>query len=155
MQTKRPSDRAIRNLAETINNRLFKLKYDNQAIKYNSQDIIKLLNLVSCIEEIPAELKCNWGYAIISMTTMKEAFNTFGTRGNKLQQQNKQTMTSSVIVVDNNDNVVNKQMIKFMIPQTTNPAKNAFLNKCKQIRKDFNSNNTNILCINKTTSRMS
>ncbi len=86
---------------------------------------------------------------------MKQRFNKIGIRKNNIQQQNKQTMCSSVIVVDNNNNVLNKKMLKSMIPQTSNPAKNAFINKCRQIRTDFNLNNTNILCIDKKLTRMS
>ncbi len=155
MQTKRPTDRSIRNLADQVYDRMFHQKYDNKIIKYTQQDIIQFLNLMSQKPDVTDPIKCYWGDAIISMPSMKSCFNQMGIRGNKLQQQGKQTMCSSVMVLDGNNNIVNKKMIKDIIPQKSNPCKNAFVKKCKQIRTDFNANNTNILCNDETLTRMS
>ncbi len=155
LQTMRPHPNTISNLADRINQNLFHRKYDNKIVKYNSADIIKLLNRVSQKPEIPQELKHNWGDAIISAPSMKACFDKFGIRGNKLQQQNKEAIGSSMMVLDNNNNVMNTNYLKWMIPQTSNPGKNSFIEKCKQIRVNFDTNNSNILCNAETLRRMS
>ncbi len=155
LPTVRPDQSTIRYLANDIYNRMFHRKYNQRIIKYNSDDIIYLLNLLSQKDEIPQSLQFRWGDAVISAPAMKQCFNNFGVRGNKLQQQTKQAMASSVIVFDNNHNVTNAKHLKWMIPHTSNPGKNSFISKCAKIRADFDSNNTNILCVDEIRSRMS
>ena len=153
----RPTTRTIYNLGNDILERLFNKRYRNNIIRYNQEDIIKLLNYVSNNSTfIPDNLQTPWGDAIHTIASgAKSALHKIGTRGTSIQQQNKESIVSSLTLIDANNNIMNKKLLDSIVPHKSRVGGNKFINKCKSIRMDFNAGNKNILCAIKTFTRNS
>ena len=139
---KRPSSNTIYRLG----NKIKKFLFEQDDYYYHTDDIILLLNYVSKDDKIPNTLKILWGDAITSMITIKESIHKIGVRGNKLKQQNKQSIISSLIILDDNNKILNEGIVQQMIPQKGRTNKKNFIKHCKQIKRNFILGNTDILC---------
>ena len=147
--TRRPSNTTIYNHGITIINFLYHKSYNNQNILYNARDIISLLNYISKDISTPNELKIPWGDAIQAACAAKTAVHKIGVKGNKLQQQTKQSIISSFIVLDENKNIINKSLINKIAPHKAPQCKRKYIYECADIRGKFNDEIINILCNNK------
>ena len=121
-------------------------RYD---IKYNAADIIDLLNLLGQHRDIPEDIRFAWGDSILSLAAAKDGVHKIGVRGNQIQRQNKEAIVSSMVVLDIDNNIMNKQWLKNMAPHKSDRGKREFVKKCVNIRKEFNKGNIDILCENK------
>ena len=75
-----PSDETIRQLGNTIIQRLFHKRYQNEIIRCRTQDIVKLVNYVSTNStHIPDDIQIHWGDAIATLSSPKEVLHKFGT----------------------------------------------------------------------------
>ena len=87
---KRPEYNSINNLGRFILKSLFESRYDNDRIKYNGDDIIQLLNDVgSRLTNDASELKFNWGDALSSQASAKQAVHNMSIRGSAIKHHNK------------------------------------------------------------------
>ena len=147
--TKRPHRNNITRLKDTVINRLFN-KIDNndgRIVKYDIDDIVNVLNKIGVHSNIPEELRMPWGDAIRSIQSTQNGLQQIGIRGHKLQMQNKQAMVSGMIVFDDNGNICNRKLLQNMLPHKSNKGGNNFIDKCGRIRRDFDENKTDNLCI--------
>ena len=144
----RPTEKTIYNLGNTIIKRLFHQKYRGNIIRYNQDDITRLLNFVSMNSTfIPQNIQTPWGDAIKTISLgSKTALHQIGTRGTTTQQHNKEAIVSSFIVLDENKNIVNKKLLRNIIPHRSRNGGNKFINKCYNIRKEFNDGHSDLLC---------
>ena len=143
----RPSQSAIRYLGRSVIQSLFHKQYQGNKIKYNKEDIIQLLNFIGTRIEGIYDMKFNWGDAVLSLSAPKQALHDIGVRGNAIKHHNKQAIISSHVVFDENDNVLNKKWLKNMAPHKSDKGATKYVNKCIDIRREFNKGFTDILCI--------
>ena len=143
-----PSDETIRQLGITIIQRLFHQTYRNAILRYRVQDIIKLLNYVSNNSTyIPDEIQLPWGDAITTLRALQATLHKFGVRGSVTAQHNKQAIVSSLIVTDENKNILNRKLLNDFVPHKSWHGTNTFLQKCKRLREEFD-DNTSGICVN-------
>ena len=141
---KRPSN--IPTQGRSILKSLFGSRYDGYKIKYNKADIIALLNYVgSRCNEVP-DMNFKWGDALLAKASTREAVHDIGVRGSQLKHYNKQAIISSNVVPDENNNCMNTGFIKELCPQKSRPGKNAYFDKCVNIRQQFNAGIIDVLC---------
>lgn len=146
--TARPSTQTIYNLGDTIINRLFHKRYNGHIIRYNTEDIIQLLNYVSTnTTHIPDDINTRWGDAIATISAPKYTLHKFGIRGQSYQQQNKQAIISSLIVKDNAGNITNKKLLRNMLPHKSTKGAHLFIDKCRTLREEFDKESTGILVL--------
>lgn len=148
---KRPEYHTINALGRSVLKSLFDSKHTSNniqyRIKYNKQDIVQLLNYIgSRLSNDVSELKFNWGDSIISQASAKQAVHNIGVRGGAIKHHNKQAIISSQVVLDENNNCLNKRWIKDMCPHKSDKGTAAYSNKCINIRKEFDAGSTDILC---------
>ena len=155
VSTKRPTTSSIYNLGRMIIKRMFSMQWNGYTIKYNEEDIYRLLNFVSRQQQIPSSMKHPWGDAILSVDSAEKRMKQIGTRGTKLQQQNKQSLVSGLMVLDTNNNIMNKKLLDKIVPHKSRQGGNDFTSKCKEIRISFDNNNSKTLCIDKKYTRNS
>ena len=127
MQTKRPSHNSIYKLGDRIIKSLFTKKYKTINITYQTYDIIKVIKYVSKSVYIPYELKLLWCDAIQTIYAVQNSVHNIGVRGCKIQQQNKQAIISSMIILDNEINVKNNGIINNIAPHKSRNGKNKFI----------------------------
>ena len=153
---KRPSQNQIYALGRNIKNRMFYQRgNDGRIIKYGSEDIIRLLNYVSNQNEIPQSVRIPWGDTVRSSKSQKAAMRAMRVRGTRLQQQNKQAVFSSAIALDENNNIMNKRLLYNMVPHRSKHGKLSFIERCRDIRVQYDGDNSNILCLDTTFTRNS
>ena len=143
MLSVRPHVSTIRNLADTVIDRMFNQMRGGRVIKYNGEDILKLLNYISRrgAADIPNHLKGPWGQMIASQISQKECMHTMGVRGHKLIRQNKEAIIGSALVLDQNHNIMNKKWIREMLPHRNESAAREALTKIHGLRQEFDSGN--------------
>ena len=108
------------------------------------------MNYLSTKKQIPNELQILWGDAIKSMISIKNSLNKVGIRGNQLQQQNKQAILCSMIILnDDNKTIQNRKILNQIIPQKNISCKDNYIQTCIDIKSEFNKENIKILCLEK------
>lgn len=143
----RPSTQTIYNLGETIITRLFHKRYNGHIIRYTAADIVQLLNYISTnTTHIPDDINTRWGDAIMTVSAPKAVLQQFGIRGTAEQQHNKQAIVSSLIVTDDNGNIINKKFIRNMLPHKSTKGAYSFMDKCGKLRNKFENECCGILC---------
>ena len=144
---KRPEYHTINALGRSVLRSLFESRYNNARIKYNKNDIVQLLNYIgSRVSNDVSELKFNWGDALLSQASAKQAVHDIGTRGSAIKHQNKQAIISSQVVFDENNNCLNKSWIKELCPHKSRKGAVAYSDKCLNIRKEFDAGSRAVLC---------
>ena len=73
----------------------------------------------------------------MTISSPKETLHKFGIRGQALQQQNKQAIISSLIVQDNNGNIMNKKSLRNLLPHKSTKGANSYIDKCGLLRREF------------------
>ena len=109
-----------------------------------------MLNEIGNNNNAPGSIRFPWGAVLVSSASAKQAVHDIGTRGNKLKQQNKQVVANSTVVLDNDDNIVNKKWIKSIAPHSSKPGTDVFVDKTIFMREEFNMGLRNILCDDKS-----
>ena len=69
-----------------------------------------------------------------------------GTRGSLTQMQNKEAIVSSAIALNNNNDILNKPMLRKLTPHKSYHGHADFVEKCRAHRVAFNSGHSDILC---------
>ena len=95
---------------------------------------------------IPDELKVPWGDAIRTLRSAKATLHKFGTPGSATAQHNKQAIVSTLIVQDENKNILNRNLLKEFVPHKSDNGTNQFIRKCKRLREEFNTETYGYLC---------
>ena len=115
-------------------------------IRYNTEDIVKLLNYVSNNStHIPDDISAHklhgemlfWQYQHQKTYYIKGEY--------EVKQPNNTTNKQHLIVKDNNDDIKNKKLLKKLTPHKSLNGKKAFITKCKGLLDDFDNNICNVL----------
>ena len=154
--TKRPTRCQIYELGQRINERLFHQRSnDGRIIKYEAEDIIRLLNYVSNKNDIPQSLRVPWGDTSVASNHKNKRYVLWehedpncSNRTNRRYSRAPSYWTKTTIYWTNGC------YIKWA-PHRNSAGKRVFINRCKQIRLQFNVDNTNILCLDPKFTRNS
>lgn len=119
----------IQRHARELHKKLFK----SGSYKYTLTNIVTLLNQVSGYEETPHN-DIKWGYAVLSMIAIQNMFNQLGTRGTHKLQQVKQGIAAAMLYL-NGDKIMNKPLLKAVLPHKDNHARNDWIDKCIDRRR--------------------
>ena len=129
----KPSDRTIYRVANKIISSLRQDKY-----KWDINCIISLFNIISTKVQ---DNKIRFGDCIGAVQQLKTKLSKLGTRGTTTQQQTKQAIIASLIIQDNNKNIINTKFIKSLLPHKNYQCKNDFIIKCNDKLNIFDLNN--------------
>ena len=141
---KHPNPKTIDRFAMKICDQLF---YQNHDV-YGSSDIIRLLNKISKDKMIPSELSdIPWGDSIIGSISIQDAMHNIGTKGTKMQKCQKSAIASSITSIKSNK-IINRKLLKAILPHSSKKGKNKFIKKCQVSRIAFNDKETDILWTN-------
>ena len=128
---KRPGGTTVKRLAEKLNKEMFM----SDDCYYRMEDIVRLLNQLSGYEKAPNPTGILWGSCITSMISMQQVMKQLGVQGTDIQQQVKQGMAASVLLLDKKYNVQNKKLIDHILPHKDDHCRNDFIDKCVVRRK--------------------
>ena len=142
----RLSTQTIYNLGDAIIQRLFNKRCDGNPIRYNTEDIITLLNYVSNNNtHIPDDVQIPWGDAIITLSSPKDTLQEMCIRCTLSQQHNKLAIVSSLIVQDGSTISKNEKLLKTLIPHKSRKSGNEFIGDCKLLTNNFDKDISNVL----------
>eukprot|EP01083_Nonionella_stella_P015165 42448_1 len=111
-QHKRPSSKSIERLAQSITRSMYETVHKNRTIKYEAHDILQLLNAIPFKHDsIPNDMRFKWGEGIEAMQSVKTAVSDIGVRGSKVVMQNKQAIFASSMVLDDENNIMNRKQL--------------------------------------------
>ena len=141
-----PSDHLITNLSNRTLNGIFNSQYGGYQHKWEIEHIIKLLNRIGRDPRIPDDIRGAWGDSVKAIASAKEAVHNIGVRGDATKHQNKQAIMSSMMVLDNNGQLINKQLLNEVAPHKCPKSKKKYIKKAIAIRRDFDSGRSELLC---------
>ena len=78
-------------------------------------------------------MKVQWDDAVLAAKSQQRAVHKLGTRGDRLQMQNKEAIVSSCVVLDTNNNILNKSMARHLRQRKPHKSFNgqmSFVNRC-------------------------
>ena len=145
--TRRPDESSIYRLKDRVINHFFHRQYQQQQIEYQEEDIIKFLNALG--KEMPNNMgiKGPWGDMIKGAASAKTAVHTMGVRGSQTRHHCKQAILSSMMVLDDQNEVTNMPLLREMAPHKCNKSRKAYLEKCKQVRLALDRGISDVLCV--------
>ena len=91
-----PNAKTIDRLHSYIIVSMYTKTYNNVAIRYTLDDVIMLLNKTGMNDMIPESMRFDWGCALLSLSSAKQAVTDIRVSGGKMKQQNKQAVPSSM-----------------------------------------------------------
>ena len=111
---------------------------------YNYDDMMKLFdNLVIFMNKsigIPISL------CIDGIDRIRDCLSDYGPKGTRTQLQQKQSIISSVILLDQNNQIMNKALLNKLITTMTRKAKDELIDQCTHLRVLFDLDESTNLC---------
>ena len=83
------------------------------------------------------EVRGPWGDALASSFSEKKTVHEMRARGIEIQRHNKQFILSGLIVLEEKENISNRKWINEVAPHTPKQGPDKCVNKCKEIRQEF------------------
>ena len=145
--TRRPAERTIYDLKDRCINSFFHHRYQQQQIKYETEDTILFLNALGNAMPVNSDIKGPWGDMVKGVISAKKAVHTMGVRGSQTRHHCKQAILSSMMVLDGQDEVTNMPLLREMAPHKCNKSKKKYLEKCQKARLDLDRGISDVLCV--------
>ena len=141
-----PCNRTITNLSNRTLNDIFNSQYGGHQHQWEIEHIVKLLNRIGSDPRIPNDIRGAWSDSVKAIASAKQAVHNIGVRGDATKHQNKQAIMSSMMVLDDNEELVNKQLLDQVAPHKCPKSKKKYVKKALDIRRDFDNGRSEVLC---------